>query len=263
MIDNRKIAFCEDDFNKYRYLSNEYMAGFKYAGIEYSSVEQFLIYQRMVMFKRDDVAEVVLDTDDIELIHDLGKAKIEHFDVGLWDKNSYILAKKAIKAKFSQNKELCRILLKTGNAILIYCSEKNRKWGIGLGIDDDRYHNVRNWKGQNLLGKILMEVRAEIAKEGIYEYVDAKDMQPNALWKMSAGMLNQNPKLYPIIHAYSDTLVGHDKEVFYYEKSLWQWDLVMQDENRERPGMPMAGFYEMKQEIYDYARCKSLASILS
>jgi predicted NAD-dependent protein-ADP-ribosyltransferase YbiA (DUF1768 family) len=32
-------------------------------------------------------------------------------------------------------------------------------WGVDLGSKDDNILNPRNWKGQNLLGIVLMSVR--------------------------------------------------------------------------------------------------------
>ena len=37
-------------------------------------------------------------------------------------------------------------------------------WGIGLGKDNEKAHNIASWRGKNLLGFALMEVRDEIRK---------------------------------------------------------------------------------------------------
>ena len=38
-------------------------------------------------------------------------------------------------------------------------------WGIGLSAYDKEAHTKETWKGLNLLGKILTEVRDELLKE--------------------------------------------------------------------------------------------------
>ena len=42
------------------------------------------------------------------------------------------------------------------------CAVKDRIWGIGLSIKDENRLNIDKWRGQNLLGKILMSVREDI-----------------------------------------------------------------------------------------------------
>jgi ribA/ribD-fused uncharacterized protein len=69
------------------------------------------------------------------------------------------------KCKYSQNKELKDELLKTKNLILVEVNPRDRIWGIGLGADDDRILNTNSWKGKNLLGKVLMQVRKELTSE--------------------------------------------------------------------------------------------------
>lgn len=36
---------------------------------------------------------------------------------------------------------------------------KDRIWGIGLYASDSRVRDESKWQGQNLLGKVLMEIR--------------------------------------------------------------------------------------------------------
>ena len=36
------------------------------------------------------------------------------------------------------------------------------RWGIGLSADNDRVLDESQWQGENLLGKVLMEVRKEL-----------------------------------------------------------------------------------------------------
>jgi predicted NAD-dependent protein-ADP-ribosyltransferase YbiA (DUF1768 family) len=56
-------------------------------------------------------------------------------------------------AKFSQNPELGKKLLETGDRYL----EERNWWG-------DKFWSVYQGEGQNLLGKIIMDIRARLAK---------------------------------------------------------------------------------------------------
>ena len=42
------------------------------------------------------------------------------------------------------------------------CVVKDRIWGIGLSMKDEDRFCMDRWKGQNLLGKILMRVRKKL-----------------------------------------------------------------------------------------------------
>jgi ribA/ribD-fused uncharacterized protein len=66
----------------------------------------------------------------------------------------------SLMAKFEQNSDLRKQLVEmTGNRVLVEASPVDKIWGVGLAADDDLILDEANWKGQNLLGKALMEVR--------------------------------------------------------------------------------------------------------
>lgn len=72
-------------------------------------------------------------------------------------------------------------------------------------------------------------------------------------WKMTAGELKRIPQFYDAIHAYSDTLKSNRvKNIFFNDCSLEQWEIAMG--NNMGGGLPVIGFYEMKQDVYDTAR---------
>lgn len=61
--------------------------------------------------------------------------------------------------KFTQNKKLMDYLLSTGDRIIVEASPTDTIWGIGLSQDSKMIDNPHTWKGENLLGFALMEVR--------------------------------------------------------------------------------------------------------
>lgn len=65
-----------------------------------------------------------------------------------WDEKKLDIMKEVVRAKFTQNPELAERLIGTGNARLIENSPVDDYWGIGANGD-----------GENLLGKILMDLR--------------------------------------------------------------------------------------------------------
>lgn len=69
-----------------------------------------------------------------------------------WNEVKLDIMRKAVQAKFAQNKSLARRLLRTGMAELIEDSKSDAFWGMG-----------RDGKGHNWLGRILMDVRQALA----------------------------------------------------------------------------------------------------
>jgi len=85
--------------------------------------------------------------------------KIKGFDHNIWNKNKVNIVVKGNVAKFSQNKKLKDFLLSTGDKVLVEASPEDIIWGIGFGEEDSEARNPRAWKGENLMGFALMEVR--------------------------------------------------------------------------------------------------------
>lgn len=66
--------------------------------------------------------------------------------------------------QFSQNPDLENQLIATHPKIMAESSPRDCLWGIGLGANNVRAWNVKTWRGTNLLGYALMEVRKHIMK---------------------------------------------------------------------------------------------------
>ena len=110
-----------------------------------------------------------------------------------------------------------------------------------------------------------MEVREDLRLEKLLNgnklpaYADARDMESIPEWKMRAGELKRIPQYYKAIHAYSDTLDFKAKDRFYYQTSLEGWEVSLR--NSISATLPISGFYELKQEIYDISRKRTNMSL--
>ena len=62
-------------------------------------------------------------------------------------------------AKFTQNENLKQKLLSTGNTILAESNPYDKIWAIGIYENEKNANTPSKWKGMNLLGKILTELR--------------------------------------------------------------------------------------------------------
>lgn len=81
----------------------------------------------------------------------------------MWNEKKYEIVKTGVREKFAQNPDLLAALLETGDAILAEASPKDTIWGIGLGAKAAAVTHMADWPGENLMGKILMDLREEFA----------------------------------------------------------------------------------------------------
>lgn len=254
-MENNNIICFYHEYEDYGCFSNWYSTTFEYAGRVYNSVEQYMMYQKAILFREYELANKIMASQNPSEIKQLGRSKMMYFNAELWDKISYTVVKRGIRAKFQQNQDICKILLDTGNNLLAEASSNDLKWGIGIAITDNCCYDTKAWRGKNLLGRILMEIRDELlimSINGIPEYIDAKNVEFDE-WNMMAGTLEKIPKFHNIIHAYADTLIGtHEKNCFYNDVSLSLWEESMRTDMGG--GLPAIGFWEMKQDIWDVIR---------
>lgn len=86
----------------------------------------------------------------------------KNYDDAVWNANARRLVTEGNMAKFSQNKAIGDFLLSTGDTVLVESCLRDCIWGIGLGQDSPEAQNPVTWRGQNLLGFTLMDVRERL-----------------------------------------------------------------------------------------------------
>ena len=120
-----------------------------------------MMYQKAVHFNDLASAEQILETDDVAEIKALGRG-VTGYEESCWNGIRQIIVYGGLIAKFSQNEELKKLLVGTGNDILAECAVKDRIWGIGISMKDSDRFDKTKWKGQNLLGYAIMMVRSRL-----------------------------------------------------------------------------------------------------
>lgn len=143
-------------------LSNWYPAGFEADGHWYFTSEHYLMAQKAWLFEDAHAFEQIRLCEDPAEAKEWGR-RVNNFDESLWLLKRWEYNLQANYEKFSQNPELKTFLLGTGSQILVEASPVDSIWGIGLAASDTHALQPENWKGLNLLGFALMEVRSRLA----------------------------------------------------------------------------------------------------
>lgn len=143
------------------YLSNWFKCSFKDDQFSYPSSEAYLMAQKALLFNDKDSAEKIVKTNDPKKQKALGRL-VKGFNDTLWNQHKFDIMVKGLLLKFEQNPNLKKQLLATGTKILVEGSPYDKIWGVGLHYEDELILDEKNWKGENLLGKSLMEVRNKL-----------------------------------------------------------------------------------------------------
>ena len=139
-------------------FSQWYHAPFVVEGQCYPTAEHFMMAEKAALFGDQATRAQVLQAPNPDAVKALGR-HVRGFDETAWLKNRFSIVIRANEAKFAQNLELGQFLKQTGSRVLVEASPVDRIWGIGLTQDDEKVSNPNLWRGLNLLGFALMQIR--------------------------------------------------------------------------------------------------------
>jgi len=143
-------------------FSQWYRCTFTVGENTFTCAEQFMMHGKALLFDDAASAKAILAADHPRQHKALGR-KVTPFDGAVWNREREAIVRAGNRAKFTQNAELLEKLLATKGKTLVEASPYDKIWGIGLAATDPRAKDPAQWKGQNLLGKILTELRDELA----------------------------------------------------------------------------------------------------
>jgi ribA/ribD-fused uncharacterized protein len=130
----------------------------------FTSSEHFFMYQKALQFGDDDMARRILAARKPVQARRLGR-QVRNFDDAVWTARRYDVMVDALRYKMHVCPEFCDALRATIGRRLVEGSPTDRVWGVGIAKDDPAIFDEANWRGQNLLGKALMQVRQELFPE--------------------------------------------------------------------------------------------------
>jgi ribA/ribD-fused uncharacterized protein len=132
---------------------------------EFNCSEQAMMFCKACLFDDHETADKILKSKMPGEQKALGRA-VRNYKEEAWVAEREWIVDEILYQKFTQDAELKKILLDTGDRTIVEASPYDKVWGIAMGVD--KYPAIldpNNWKGQNLLGKCLMRVRDKIRKE--------------------------------------------------------------------------------------------------
>lgn len=133
------------------------------SSITFKTAEHFMMHGKAMLFNDPRTALEVLQADHPRKVKALGR-KVAGFDERAWDANRERIVREGNLLKFRADPHLRARLLATGSRELVEASPRDRIWGIGFSPEKAPVTDRRRW-GLNLLGKVLMEVRARLREE--------------------------------------------------------------------------------------------------
>lgn len=174
-----------DDIRRYRidgdyvffwgsFLSNFELCSFKWKCMDgngewheskFFCTEQAFMWAKALYFNDFKVAEEILSIEGVDGYNSPKKCKalgrqVKNYDDVEWDKVRFGYMVQVNFEKYSQNPDLKKKFLEIGaNRHFVEASSFDKIWGIGMGMGDKNVLDESKWKGKNLLGKALDEVR--------------------------------------------------------------------------------------------------------
>lgn len=136
-------------------FSQWWVSPFTVDGISYQTAEHWMMCKKAELFGDEEQKIAILGNNSPAFAKKCGR-KVLNFNPNVWQERSFDIVVEGNFHKFSQNDGLKEFLLSTGDDIIVEASPFDNIWGIGT---QSHLPNPSQWKGKNLLGFALMEVR--------------------------------------------------------------------------------------------------------
>jgi len=137
---------------------------FELEGQVYPTAEHYMMAEKARLFGDHETARRILAALTPSEAKALGRT-VAGFDNSIWKSHRFEIVVRGNEAKFRQHPILLDYLLSTGYRILVEASPVDPIWGIGLAENDQNAGVPYAWKGLNLLGFALMEVRETLRSD--------------------------------------------------------------------------------------------------
>ncbi|KAH9261014.1 hypothetical protein BASA81_000718 [Batrachochytrium salamandrivorans] len=134
-------------------FSNWTPSTFTVNNVTYTCAEQFMMAAKARLFGDLDSERKIMATSDPKQHKDLGRL-VRGFDERVWNQHRVDIVVQALRAKFGQNSAFKEYLVGTESKTLVEASP--------FAPDNPKALDRKQWRGLNLLGEALMQVRSEL-----------------------------------------------------------------------------------------------------
>jgi ribA/ribD-fused uncharacterized protein len=190
------VVLCWKETQDNGYLSNWAKSGISIEGVTYNCVEQWIMACKARACGDASILQQIMQAQSPRKQKGLGRSLDKKLVQRFWRQSEKWNAQlRGVRAKFSQNATLAVRLLRTGVKQIAEASPSDVIFGIGLAPSDPLAQDPKNWKGMNLLGNALMQVREEIRQlvmsgRPLSELVEHVELQAqDALDARTVGLL--------------------------------------------------------------------------
>jgi hypothetical protein len=142
-------------------LSQWWEDPFVVGGERYPTAEHFMMASKAELFGDHEKAATIRQAPDPKTAKVLGR-EVSGFDTEAWERHRYDIVVDGNLAKFRQHRDLGEYLLGTGDKVIVEASKMDLVWGSGLAREEKNATKPDYWRGLNLLGFALMEVRDQL-----------------------------------------------------------------------------------------------------
>ena len=160
------VLFFGSDESKgeYRKFSNMSEHPIEVDGEKFPTVEHYFQGMKAKEFGDTEMYDKIVKAKTPKAVKALGK-KVKNFNKDVWELKRESIMEAGLKAKFTQHPELRKQLMETGEKIIGEADARNTFWGIGSAMGTPKSLKPSKWRGQNKMGKLLMELRQKFTGE--------------------------------------------------------------------------------------------------
>lgn len=131
------------------------------SGVQFHAAEQYMMFHKALLFKDYASSQKILHARHPREQKDLGR-QVLGFEPVRWEQAREQIVYQGNKLKFLQNSSMLGELLATAGTELVEASPDDCIWGIGWRATDPQAQDPSQWRGLNLLGKVLTQLREDI-----------------------------------------------------------------------------------------------------
>ncbi len=142
-------------------LSQRWPAPFTENGVTYPTAEHWMMAGKACLFDDEKGLAAVLAAASPKDAKAAVRA-VRGYSEQAWADARFGPVVAGNLAKFRQNPDLAAFLFATGRKVLVEASPRDHVWAIGIGASHPDATRPSRWRGTNLLGFALMNVRDQL-----------------------------------------------------------------------------------------------------